>query len=122
MEEGKAKQNKKITLSSTGSENLQKAVLDAEYMRLNEMFAQAPKRLHPLSRGRVVCTRHSPCSAAGPVSLAVLVTPRLGRHSWLGPQAVTGRQRQQQQQPKPRHFNPDWAAGVGAGTQLSQCW
>lgn len=84
MKEGKAKQNK-LTLSSTGSENLQKTVLDAEYMRLNEMFAQAPKRLYPVSRGRVVCT-------PGPVSLAVLVTPRLGRHGCHGEAAAAAAQ------------------------------
>lgn len=79
MEEGKAKQNK-TTLSSTGSENQ-----NAKYMRLNEMFAQAPKRLYPVSRGRVVCT-------PGSVSLAVLVTPRLGRHGCHGEAAAAAAQ------------------------------
>lgn len=61
-----------------------------------------------LCRGVLLCVPQAPCPWLCWWPLAWADT------------AATGRQRQQQ--PKPRRFNPDWAAGVGAGTQPSQCW
>lgn len=96
-------------LFSTGSDNVQKGVLDAEWMMLNEMFALSSWKDVPFMEGSCVVYQLQ----SFPVLWAVQALPCLSRYSWLASHSVRWRQ----QWPKSIYSIFE---GVGAGAYTAE--
>lgn len=96
-------------LFSTGSDNVQKGVLDAEWMMLNEMFALSSWKDVPFMEGSCVVYQLQ----SFPVLWAVQALPCLSRCSWLASHSIRWRQ----QWPKSIYSIFE---GVGAGAYTAE--